>query len=805
MGVFLEKGRTALETYGFFMRPVLRAGQIHISCLNPGCLSKDVLRVTYDNKLKITNFVRTHLCTSTCPNATLTMENYLSMTGGAPIPAEVAEVRGGVKRPAAVTLSKTDTIGLLARTFAIDGRPFVQVENPGFTEMLEAFGQATCTRGALEHRFAQIYAETVERPRAELIKAATKPKSVTVDGVEYEFRRPLVAAADGWTARSGVHMQSLTVTGAQLVGSPLLGGIELRPHSIPVALRHFDVPRYTAINQAAFFVTLFESLLLPAMLIWAWVMDNTSTNPAMARLPPWDHTLFNGCAQHKGDLTLEDLEGNAFYVEAYNAANWVTVWFRASDKRMKAFETTHKAVKVGQRIRKPMSSSATRFSGQLLIIHRALELFPILTEMHSAIVRGEPIFSDAGTIHEFNVGYTNFSLQIAELRAINRLGAAFLHHMPRLGSEKEYTSSLQAPLFDALRTPILREIGEATALGPAGEKSLSIAKTLHQSVFRRLAPVRFIENNVICPPGVILTALERSDRLKLDDAFNTAAALDPANFKSFTKFGGNFNDMVAHTFTELKLRATRKAAFVAPVPDAATVAALNLEVAAIKALKKESDYVSDAQHAETLAELERVARERYRTRHDGLRAELEADPFGPLYKQLVKEVEILKGLHKAESAAENIDNPSIYGLPLDQGNKPRYRFWPSRRLEMPLLFEAAWSFLAGLPAASTLNERMHSVSGRIASKLRSTLKPDSIERLTLAFYFLKDAVKKKQERIASILLLDNPELIDYADLDEILDAEVSIPTILFDTLIFPCTTITIPNTHPFPLTAPQFE
>ncbi len=742
-----------------------------------------------------------------CPNALLTAKHYMMKIGGggavAAIP-EIAVVRGGVNaaKRAATALSKTDTIGVLAKTFAMDGRPFSQVQSPGFVEMLDQFGQATPSRSALQYRFDQMYDETVVRPRAALIAAATKPRVIPVNGIDFEFARPLAAAADGWTAKSGDQMQSLTVTGAQLIGNAVHGGIELRPLSIPIALRHFDVPKYTAAAHALFFNNLLANLLLPAALIWAWVMDTTSTNPAMARLPPYEHTLFNGCVQHKGDLTLEDLVKNPSYVVAYDAANWVTVWLRASDKRMIAFTAMFKAVNVGARVKKPMSSSPTRFSGQLLIIHRALELYPVLTAMHAGIVRGEPIFGDEVTKQEFTVGYTIFTLQMNELKAIDRLGAAFLKHMPRLGSEMEYTSSLQAPLFDALRTPIVNEIAAATALGPVGEKSLSIANTLLKSVFRRLAPVRFIDNPTISPLGIVLSPLERTDKIKLDDAYNTAGALDPANFKSFEKYGGNFNDLGAHAFSELKKRATRKAAFIAPVPDAATVAALNVEVAAIKARVKTSDYISDAQHAETLLELERQARERYRLRHDQLRAELEADPYGPLYTQLEKEICVLKALHRAESSA---DMPSVYGLPLDKGNRLRYRFWPSQRSNMPLLFEVAWTFLAGFPAASTLNERMHSVAGRIVSKMRSSMKPDSIERLTLAFYFLKDAATKTQERIASTLLLDNPELIDLADLDDLLNAEVSISTIFFGTLIFCLCAITILGTYPFPLTTPQFE
>ena len=38
------------------------------------------------------------------------------------------------------------------------------------------------------------------------------------------------------------------------------------------------------------------------------------------------------------------------------------------------------------------------------------------------------------------------------------------------------------------------------------------------------------------------------------------------------------------------------------------------------------------------------------------------------------------------------------------------------------------------PAASTKNERTHSVAGRICSKYRACMKPEKTERLTLGYY-----------------------------------------------------------------------
>jgi hypothetical protein len=59
---------------------------------------------------------------------------------------------------------------------------------------------------------------------------------------------------------------------------------------------------------------------------------------------------------------------------------------------------------------------------------------------------------------------------------------------------------------------------------------------------------------------------------------------------------------------------------------------------------------------------------------------------------------------------------------------------------LPLLFEATWALLCIIASARN-NERVHSVNGRICDKLRGSLKPSNIERVTLAFVFLPDAVK----------------------------------------------------------------
>ena len=143
-------------------------------------------------------------------------------------------------------------------------------------------------------------------------------------------------------------------------------------------------------------------------------------------------------------------------------------------------------------------------------------------------------------------------------------------------------------------------------------------------------------------------------------------------------------------------------------------------------------WITAASWAATLAEKEAAARERYRSRGDAAAQAILLDEHGPLLQQLKVEAPGLKEVHKVE-AARNKAGPSMYGDPFATGNKPRRRFWPKAKETMPLFFLLAWLVL-GIPAASTKNERMHSVSGRICSKFRACMKPSTLEHLTLGYY-----------------------------------------------------------------------
>jgi hypothetical protein len=80
---------------------------------------------------------------------------------------------------------------------------------------------------------------------------------------------------------------------------------------------------------------------------------------------------------------------------------------------------------------------------------------------------------------------------------------------------------------------------------------------------------------------------------------------------------------------------------------------------------------------------------------------------------------------------------------LVEGPAARYEFWPSMAKQTPLLYFCAQAILAANSNSTTFNERSHSPAGRIFSDLRSSLTAASVERLTLALFYVRKWVKEK--------------------------------------------------------------
>ena len=111
------------------------------------------------------------------------------------------------------------------------------------------------------------------------------------------------------------------------------------------------------------------------------------------------------------------------------------------------------------------------------------------------------------------------------------------------------------------------------------------------------------------------------------------------------------------------------------------------------------------------------------------------------------------------SAAAKVQWAATYGGPFDQGNTNRLMYWYTKRKDMPLLYLVAQILLTA-PAASTDNERAHSVAGRIMSKMRSSMSGDSLDRNLLGYYWLRKGAAAKAEALKDFNLENLDELED---------------------------------------------
>ena len=103
---------------------------------------------------------------------------------------------------------------------------------------------------------------------------------------------------------------------------------------------------------------------------------------------------------------------------------------------------------------------------------------------------------------------------------------------------------------------------------------------------------------------------------------------------------------------------------------------------------------------------------------------------------------------------------SEFGVELSEGTPARYEYWPSKQKTFPLLYYCATQLLAGDTNATCFSERMHSPAGRIASKFRASMKPDKIERLTLALFLIRMQIEEDEARgKLDAAVLDAEELL----------------------------------------------
>ena len=273
---------------------------------------------------------------------------------------------------------------------------------------------------------------------------------------------------------------------------------------------------------------------------------------------------------------------------------------------------------------------------------------------------------------------------------------------------------------------------------------------------------------------------------------NAAAALDPAGFPTFDLHGGDLTHAYTFYWEDIfKKRATR----IDGGGEQEALAQARVAGSQAAHTRKKNDIMKEVKPADSSSKYKWWSEERWQQhlqeRCQKLDKEYEAqnaggveaivvlDPLGPLLEQLEKEIGYLKEEH-ASAVLRSADWNAKYGAPLasctDAQERLRKAYWVTKKDNMPLLFRCACILLTA-PAASTSNERVHSVTGRILSKYRSSMKPDNLNRCTMGYYWLRKSADTKAKELlaAGLSILDLDDAVELLPaLDVVQDDEVQI-------------------------------
>ena len=452
--------------------------------------------------------------------------------------------------------------------------------------------------------------------------------------------------------------------------------------------------------------------------------------------------------QHVYDCGAEDLEDHPTYSAATRPAHDLSVWMRASAKRIGPLLQVQSAPPLN--IARPLrnvASNPTRFSQTILTAKRELQLVPAYQQLQ--IQQAARQLFDGATFTEFTARFASLSGSAPVLSRLVELLRPILEITPRLGSDTEYTASVRSYAFRKIVSHV-RGLKPDPLIG-------SIATVLEQSLWRRLAPVAALDGP-LCPVGVTpLTQLERRRRLAEDSVLNAAAYLDPAMIPYFTRQGGKVVDAQGDIFRILKANARVMAApAVAPAalpPGAVTAAQRDAAISAIRLRPKPDEMMDDEEWSAEQEQLIELERQRYAEGRAGgggggaAVAAQNADPFAPLQEALVKEFAVYDR-HRIDiiAASEQVPRVMTYGDPLEPNNGPRYEYWAAQQAILPLLYQAARIILCAR-VHSMGNERDHSVMGRLFSKAKASLRGDSLEMLVLGHHFLLKELLESKARI----------------------------------------------------------
>jgi hypothetical protein len=94
----------------------------------------------------------------------------------------------------------------------------------------------------------------------------------------------------------------------------------------------------------------------------------------------------------------------------------------------------------------------------------------------------------------------------------------------------------------------------------------------------------------------------------------------------------------------------------------------------------------------------------------------------------------------------------------------RYEYWPSQKHSKPLLYFCAKTLLAGDCNATASCERTHSKTTLITQSLRASMKPDSVEKLTMGAVYSREMLESMMDTPSKIVALE--EELERQELEE---------------------------------------
>ena len=197
--------------------------------------------------------------------------------------------------------------------------------------------------------------------------------------------------------------------------------------------------------------------------------------------PQMTGSFYSEFVSHTINLMTSDMKKCSIFNDAHKISNDLSVWLRASDKRMQVFRDSSAKAKPGISVRKPVSFPVTRFFYAVLQMKVLCEAFPVLEYTYNNSCFGD---DDNGTKKEFNDMFTTYSSRYPTAVAILKLFEKQLAIAPKMGAARTYTNSLPGKFFFTILDHV-----DSVATATEGKRILPVIEAYKFSLFGRIASV----------------------------------------------------------------------------------------------------------------------------------------------------------------------------------------------------------------------------------------------------------------------------------------------------------------------------